>query len=101
MAHYCWTCGNEQYFDVKVGIYVGRQDECPHCGADLKCCKNCQNHDPSVHNQCTETSAEFIRDRERANFCTHFTFRNSEAEPVDDAAAAAKAKLEEMFKNLK
>ena len=61
MAHYCWTCGNELYFPVKVGIKVGRQDSCPHCGSDLKVCKNCKNYDPGVHNMCRETTAEFIR----------------------------------------
>ncbi len=101
MAHYCWTCSNELFFDVKVGIKVGRHDECPHCGSDMKCCKNCTSYDPHVHNQCTEPTAEFIRDRERANFCTHFTFKDSEAPTTDDKAAEAKAKLEDLFKNLK
>jgi predicted nucleic acid-binding Zn-ribbon protein len=101
MAHYCWTCGNEVYFDVKVGIKVGRHDGCPHCGADMKVCKNCQNYDPGVHNQCRETTAEFIRDRERANFCTHFVFRDSDGPQKDDAQEAARAKLDALFKNFK
>jgi hypothetical protein len=101
MAYYCWTCGNEQFFDVKVGVKVGRRDECLHCGADLKCCKNCGLYDPNVHNQCHEPSAEFIRDREKANFCPHFDFRDADAPARDDGADAAKAKLEDLFKNLK
>ncbi len=101
MASFCWKCSNELYFDVKVGIKVGRHDDCPHCAADLKVCKNCQNYDPGVHNQCRETSAEFIRDRERANFCTHFVFADSDAPAVQPDIDAAKAKLEAMFKNLK
>ena len=101
MAHFCWSCSNEVYFDVKVGVRVGRGDECMHCGADLKCCKNCQNHDPNVHNQCTEPTAEFIRDRERANFCTHFQFRDNEGAVADTAVEDAKAKLDDLFKNLK
>jgi hypothetical protein len=102
VAHFCWTCRNELYFDVKVGVVVGRHDGCPHCGADLKVCKNCRNHDPDVHNQCTEPTAEFIRDRERANFCAHFVFRAGDAPgKTDGAAEAAKAKLEALFKNLK
>lgn len=101
MAYFCWTCNNEQYFDVKVGVIVGRHDECPHCGADLRCCKNCQSYDPNVHNQCLETTAEFIRDRERANFCAHFTFRDTDAPAGADNTDAARAKLAEMFKNFK
>ncbi|MCG8418280.1 MAG: hypothetical protein MJE77_10095 [Proteobacteria bacterium] len=101
MAYYCWTCGNEQYFGVKVGVIVGRHDECPHCGADLRCCKNCSNYDPNVHNQCRETTAEFIRERERANFCAHFVFRDSDGPLGQPDTNATKAKLEAMFKNFK
>lgn len=101
MAYFCWTCKNEQYFDVKVGVIVGRHDECPHCGADLRVCKNCRSYDPVVHNQCQETTAEFIRDRERANFCAHFVFRKSDGPPASENIDPAKAKLADMFKNFK
>jgi hypothetical protein len=76
MAYYCWTCKNEIWFDVKVGVKVGRRDSCMHCGADLHVCKNCALHDPNIHNQCREPEAQFIRDRETANFCPHFDFKN-------------------------
>ena len=75
MAYFCWSCGNEQIFEVKVGIKVGRRDSCPHCGTDLHVCKNCQHYEPSVHNQCREPEAAFIRDREVSNFCTHFSLQ--------------------------
>ena len=102
MAYYCWTCKNEIWFDVKVGVKVGRRDACMHCGADLHVCKNCALHDPNIHNQCREPEAQFIRDRETANFCPHFDFRNSDAAPKDnDQVATAKAKLDALFKNLK
>ncbi len=101
MAYFCWTCANELYFDVKVGIKVGRHDDCPHCGADLKCCKNCRSYDPAVHNSCTEPTAEFIRDRERANFCAHFDFCDRDAPARQDPGDAARARLEALFKNLK
>ncbi len=102
MAYYCWKCGNELDFVVKVGVKVGRQDTCIHCRADLHCCKNCELHDPNIHNECRETHAPFIRDREEANFCSHFNFVDSDTAPVkDNAEAEAKSKLEDMFKNLK
>ncbi len=31
MAYFCWNCGNEQEFVVKVGVKVGRLDTCIHC----------------------------------------------------------------------
>lgn len=101
MAYFCWSCGNEQIFDVKVGVKVGRRDSCPHCGADLHVCKNCRLYDPNVHNMCRETQAEFIRDREVANFCSHFDMANRDGAPREASVDTAKAKLEALFKNLK
>src|SRR4051794_33428096 len=101
MAYYCWSCSNEQIFDVKVGVKVGRRDSCPHCGADLHVCKNCRLWDPSIHNQCREPEAAFIRDREGSNFCAHFDMRDGDAPTQDAGVDAARAKLEALFKNLK
>ena len=100
MAYYCWKCGNELVFEVKVGIKVGRQDVCPHCKADLHVCKNCAFYDPSLHNQCREAYAEFIRDREVANFCPSFTFREGPPPSKTEDPEEAKAKLEALFKGL-
>ena len=101
MAYYCHSCKNEQIFEVKVGIKVGRRDECPHCGSDLHVCKNCRHWDPNIHNQCKESDATFIRERAEANFCTHFDFRDGDAPKEDTSVVSAKAKLEALFKNLK
>src|SRR5437016_5570715 len=101
MAYFCHSCGNEQIFDVKVGVKVGRHDSCPHCGADLHVCKNCRLYDPNLHNKCREPEAAFIRDRTEANFCTHFDFKDSEGFVQDTSTVAARAKLEALFKNLK
>ena len=101
MAYYCHACGNEQVFDVKVGVKVGRQDSCPHCAADLHVCKNCRLYDPNVHNMCREPEAPFVRSRDEANFCTHFDFKDSDGWQKDAPAKTAKAKLDALFKNLK
>jgi hypothetical protein len=101
MAYYCWNCGNELVFEVKVGVKVHRLDTCPHCGNDLHVCKNCILYDDNLHNKCRETESNFIRDREVSNFCTHFSFNDSEAPSQKPDLVAAKAKLEAMFKNLK
>ncbi len=102
MAYYCYKCRNEIEFIVKVGVIVGRLDTCNHCTAYMHVCRNCRFHDPDVHNECRVPEADFIRDREAANFCNLFEMRQlDEAPPVDDTVDAAKAKLEDMFKNLK
>ena len=64
--HFCHKCKNELVFEVKLQ----RADTCPHCGVDMHCCKNCEYWDPSAHNQCKERIAEYIPDREKANFCS-------------------------------
>ena len=90
--HRCYKCTEELSFDVKIG----RRDMCPNCYAYLHCCKNCRFWDSSVHNECLENRAEFIRDREEGNFCLYFTFR--EEEDLDQSEKDdARARLEAAF----
>ncbi|MEO5331690.1 MAG: hypothetical protein H7839_06670 [Magnetococcus sp. YQC-5] len=50
----------------------GRSDVCVGCSKDTRVCLNCRFHDPGSYNECRETVAERIVDKERANFCDHF-----------------------------
>ena len=96
--HLCHTC--KQEIEVQPDIPVGRQDTCPNCLADLKCCMNCRFHDPGRQNECMEPFAPFIRKLDKGNFC-HF-FKYGESTEVDDLEVMdARARLEDMFKNLK
>lgn len=88
----CFKCGDPLHFDVKIG----RRDMCPNCYAYLHCCRNCKFWDPSVHNECNENRAEFIRDREEGNFCLYFTFREVDDGGVNDEEKA-KADLKRLF----
>ncbi|MFO0627780.1 MAG: hypothetical protein U0325_19380 [Polyangiales bacterium] len=90
--HFCHKCKNELVFEVKMQ----RRDNCPHCGADLQVCKNCEYWDPGAHNQCREKITEFIPDREQANFCTFFLFKNGEP-GTNQPELQAKAKLAALF----
>lgn len=102
MAYFCYKCSNELDLIITVGVKVGRHDTCDHCGANLHCCKNCRFYDPGVHNECLETQADFIRDREEVNFCSHYELKKRDSAPEqDDSAEKAKAKLDSLFKNLK
>jgi len=92
--HYCHHCGNEVVMEVKLQ----RQDLCIHCGFDLHCCKNCEYWDISAHNQCKEHIAEYIPDREKANFCTFFTLRDGKAEDNSSRIESSKARLDALFK---
>jgi len=92
--HFCHKCKNELIFEVKLQ----RADTCPHCGVDLYCCKNCEHWDIASHNQCKEHIAEYIPDREKANFCTFFTFKNGVPEDTTSRVSSSKAKLDALFK---
>ena len=89
----CWSCRQSTTMEDKVT----RGDECPHCRADMRSCKNCQYYDPGFHNECREHISEYIPDKERANFCGMYTPFAGERPPGEDLDAA-KAKLEAMFK---
>ena len=102
VAFYCFKCGNELDLIITVGVKVTRLDTCDHCGANLHCCKNCRFYDRNAHNDCLETHADFIRDREEPNFCSQYEIKNrDEAPQQDDQASKAKAKLDALFKGLK
>ena len=67
----CHHCGH----DINLVSKLARTDSCPYCQSDLKCCLNCRFFDPGVNNQCREPQAEWCPDKEKANFCGYFEFR--------------------------
>jgi hypothetical protein len=66
----CWKC--DATIDLPAGGRVGTRDACPHCDADLHCCRNCDFYDPSKNNQCSEPQAEWQREKEAGNYCDYF-----------------------------
>jgi len=69
----CHRCGHE----VQLLSELQRTDSCRTCYSDLKCCQNCRFFDPTAHNQCREPQAEWTPDKEKANFCEFFEFRET------------------------
>lgn len=64
----CFSCSQQ----VELKTPIGRSDVCK-CSADLRSCKNCRFYDTGYNNECRETSAEKIQEKERANFCGYFS----------------------------
>ncbi len=64
----CFKCGRE----IEVRERVGFRDTCPGCDRPLHACLNCEFYDPTCHNECRETMAERVVDKDRANFCEYF-----------------------------
>jgi hypothetical protein len=83
----CHHCRKE----VKVERRISRTDECPHCGYDVHACLNCSNYDPAAHNRCREPQAEWVTDREKANFCDFFQANSSTGSPGEGKPDPKKA----------
>jgi hypothetical protein len=79
---------------------VSRQDTCPHCDRDLRCCKQCNFYDQDAYNECKEVSAERILDKERANLCDYYIPRGAakKAGGRVNRTSEAKEALEALFK---
>lgn len=75
---------------------LGRRDECPQCQADAKCCRNCRHFDQGAHHECREDQAEWVKEKTQGNFCGWFEPRGAFA--IEDEAARAKGKLDQLFK---
>ena len=95
----CWKCGYRSETIERIGFRA----HCPQCDRPLHVCLNCALYDPAYNNQCRETMAERVVDKERSNFCEYF------APSVDRGAAAsvqppdriARQQLEALFKKKK
>ena len=68
----CWKCKKEISIEKPV-----RGDECPLCHADLHVCRACDFYESGAHNDCRESSAEYVTDKERSNFCDYFRVKNA------------------------
>ena len=91
----CHACGGS----IELIDKVKRADTCEHCGADLHACKNCSLFDPHVHNQCRESTTLWEPDKEKANFCTYFVYRDGVVDKEDKGGALSA--LDALFKKKK
>lgn len=74
-----------------------RSDTCPQCGYDTRTCKNCVHYNPNAYNECQESQAERVLDKEKGNFCDWFRPGQNEKAASSERAALKKA-AEELFK---
>jgi len=73
----CHFCGRA----VADNERVFRSSVCAACGKDLKICRNCRFYSPGAHWDCQETITDPVADKERANFCEFFQYRDSAGGP--------------------
>jgi len=61
-------------------------------------CRNCRFYDTQAHNQCREPQAEWVKDKERANFCDYFEAATKTASAKSVRKEDALKKLDDLFK---
>ncbi|NOY08689.1 MAG: hypothetical protein GXP33_07585 [Spirochaetes bacterium] len=67
----CHFCGSV----IDDGIRVYRSSVCPSCSGDLKICCNCRFYSKGSHWDCLESITEPVPEKDRANFCEFFQYR--------------------------
>jgi len=91
----CHGCGT--YIQIEDKIFRG--DTCPKCSRPLHCCKNCTFYDPKAYHECRETQAEWVRDKESANFCDYFKPSQQDwGQERKSSSETARESLEKLFK---
>jgi hypothetical protein len=93
----CWKCGKS----VETKEKIQRKDVCPECESDLRCCYNCEFYDKAAHHQCKEPQSEWVRYKERGNFCDYFRPKSTffKKGPAVGSKEAKKQKWESLFRD--
>ena len=91
----CYKC--KSGVSVLVNNKVDFSSYCPKCDCSLHVCKNCKHFAIDAYNQCRESSADRIVEKEKRNTCEYFSFKTdgSNAKQKDDNT---KSKLDDLFK---
>jgi len=92
----CHSCKKK----LSIDRHVSRNETCPTCGADLRCCLNCTFFDSHASKQCREPVAELVNGKSKANYCDFFVFASSRATDNSEDVAIKKAReaLDSLFK---
>jgi hypothetical protein len=67
----CWHC------QTILPLELGRSSACMECQRDARVCLNCRFYDSHSYNECHESQAERIVDKEKGNFCDYFSTVNT------------------------
>lgn len=90
----CVVCGTPVASDPPVS----RRDYCQKCKSDLHACRQCFWYDVHAAKQCREPMAEWIADKEKANFCDYFKLNDKTGVVADRKVDTTKEALEKLFK---
>ena len=85
----CFKCKNPVASES-----ISFRDECPKCGWDLHVCLNCSFYDEGKANRCREPQADYVKERDRANYCEYFRLK------VVGQEKSGKEEAEKLFQGL-
>jgi len=92
----CYFCGCA----LELDHIVSRQEICPKCHRDVRCCLNCALYDAAASNQCREPRSEAIRERDASNFCDFFACKDTEVSTGhENTVKKARDEWEKLFKS--
>jgi transposase len=91
----CFKCGTAIELEK-----VSRRDECPKCGTDLRVCLNCAFYAASKSNACEEPQAEPVKEKDRANYCDFFRFKEGATSKGGAVQKSPKAEAEKLWNDL-
>jgi hypothetical protein len=92
----CFSCSAA--IDLAAGERIGFRDTCEKCDSDLHVCVNCAHYDSNAYNQCRESNAEWVPDRERANRCDYFAYGDRPHGAAAGQEARTQTALDDLFK---
>lgn len=95
MPYLCHRCSSP--VSIGANAKVGFRESCHKCSNDLHACLNCTFYDTAAYNSCREPNADRLVDKEKANYCDYFQFRDGSPGGKDDKDSARK-KLDDLFK---
>jgi hypothetical protein len=72
----CYNCNAELLLSNSQN--VPRSESCHECARDMRVCKMCEFYDTQAYNDCKESAASRMIDKEKANFCDYFTLSTRE-----------------------
>ena len=91
----CWKCGEEL---KHLLLPFSRYEECSACKAELHTCLACRHYAPNLSDACEEDRADFILDKDKANFCDYFRVSTRAYQKQENTAASeARSKLAALF----
>jgi len=91
----CFKCGSP--YEIKERLE--RNAVCVAYHADLHCCLNCRHYSAHAHNECNETQAEWVRDKDRSNYCDYFDPKRGAGRGKEDLSRdEARARFDSFFR---